>query len=94
MQEFVVPIVAGVACGLLAGGPYAFALRSSRRSRDASMVPALVAVCASIVVIALSILVAWMFLRSMLIVFTCALVVVFLAVVVASVALFGRKSRS
>lgn len=94
MEEFAVPITAGVACGLLAGVPYAFTLRLSRRSRDASILPALLAVGASIVVIALSILAAWAFLRDMLVVFACALVVVFLAVVVASVALFGRKPRS
>lgn len=93
-MEFVAPIAVGIVCGMVSGVPYAFALRSARRSHDASMVPALVAVGASIVVIALSILVAWAFWRDMLLIFACALVVVFLVVVVASVALFGRKPRS
>lgn len=88
------PIVAGVVCGLVAGAPYAVALRLSKRSHDASVLPALLAVGVSIVVIALSVLVAWVLLRELLILFACSLVVAFLAVVVASVALLGRKPRS
>ena len=93
-MEYVAPIVAGIVCGLLAGAPYAVALRLSKRSHDASVLPALAAVGVSIVVVALSVLGAWVLLRELLILFACSLVVAFLAVVVAGVALLGRKPRS
>ena len=87
-MEYVAPIVAGIVCGLLAGAPYVVALKLSKRSHDASVLPALAAVGVSIV------LVAWVLLRELLILFAGSLVVAFLAVVVAGVALLGRKPRS
>ena len=92
--HFVLSFAANIVCGLLAGAPYVVALKLSKRSHDASVLPALAAVGVSIVVIALSVLVAWVLLRELLILFAGSLVVAFLAVVVAGVALLGRKPRS
>ena len=46
-MEYVAPIVAGIVCGLLAGAPYVVALKLSKRSHDASVLPALAAVGAN-----------------------------------------------
>lgn len=93
-MEYLAPIVAGVACGAFAGAPYAVAMRVAKRSREASILPAVVAVCASILVIALSVLLGWVFLRDVLVIFAVTLVLMFLAIVVVSVVLFGRRPRS
>jgi len=93
-MEFSVPVlVAGLACGLLSGAPYWVALRVAKRRRDASILPAVVAACVSIVAIALSVLVAWVLAPGALLVFAIALVVAFFATTIASVVMFGRKPR-
>lgn len=88
-----VPIVTGVLCGLLGGAPYAVGLAVAKRKREASIVPALAAVCVSVVVIALSTLIGFAAMREVLPVFVIALVVVFMLTVVASVLLYVRKPR-
>lgn len=93
-MDFSVPVLlAGIACGLLSGAPYMVALFVARKRRDASILPALVAVCVSVVVIALSVLVGWLTVPGTLLVFAIALVVAFFAMVIASVVMFGRKPR-
>lgn len=87
------PILAGVACGIVGGAPYFFALRAMRKNREASIGPSLIAACLSFVVVALSIFVGWAFMRSALLEFAVALVVSFLAIVVLGVVCIGLKSR-
>lgn len=92
-MENVVPIVAGIACGALGGAPYAVAFLMAKKRRDATVLPAVVAACLSIVVVALSVLVGWAFLRPVLLEFAIALVITFLAFIVVSVACIGHKPR-
>ena len=51
------------------------------------------AACVSVVVIAVSVLVAYVAIREELFLFACVLVVAFLAATVVSVVLYGRKPR-
>ncbi len=63
------------------------------RKRDTSLVPLLFAVCASFVVIALSILIAYAVARDVLLEFAIALVIAFLVIVVVTVIVFNRRPR-
>lgn len=90
----VVVILAGVFCGLASGSPYLVALRYMRRTRKVDVLPGLVAVGASFLVIALSLLLAWVLARPSLVPFVLALLVAFLVTVVVGVVLFNRKPRS
>jgi uncharacterized membrane protein YqjE len=92
-MDLVAPIVAGALCGLLSGAPYVVGLSVAKKRRDASILPALVAVCVSFVVISLSILIAWAVLRDAVLVFAIAMLVVFLLTAVASVVMYNRKPR-
>ena len=94
MEASLVSVVAGLVCGLLGGLPYGVALRVQRESREASILPILGAVCVSLVVLAVSVLVGYAAMRENLLVFACVLVVAFLAVTVVSVVVYGRKPRS
>ena len=87
------PIGAGILCGVLGGVPYLVAPVVSRRAKSASIMPALVAACLSILVVALSVLLGWALFRPSLVQFAIALVVTFLAFVVMSVVAIGRKPR-
>ena len=89
----VIPILAGCVCGLLGGAPYAVGLTIAKKRRDASIVPALIAVCVSIVVIALSTLIGFALMRDSLLVFAITLVAAFLVTVVVSVLFYVRKPR-
>lgn len=92
-MEGIVPIVVGIVCGVLGGAPYLAAPLVSRRAKTASIMPALVAACLSILVVALSVLLGWALFRPSLVQFAIALVVTFLAFVVLSVVAIGRKPR-
>lgn len=94
MWPYVLPALAGLACGLLGGAPYAWALRAQKRSRSTSIRPALVAVCVSFAVLAASLLVGYAATDgTALVVFVWVLVAAFLAAVVVSVACYGRRPR-
>lgn len=86
-----------VVCALLAGvassAPYAVGLAVSKKKRDGSILRLVGAACVSVVVIALAVLIAYVATREDLLVFSCVLVVVFLAMTVLSVILYGRKPR-
>ena len=86
-----------VICALLAGvassAPYAVGLAVSKKKRDGSFLPLIGAACVSVVVIALAVLIAYVATREDLLVFSCVLVVAFLAMTVLSVILYGRKPR-
>lgn len=86
-------IAAGIACGILGGAPYLVALAVMRKKHEASVFPGVVAACLSIVVVALSVLLGWVLMRSALLEFAIALVITFLALVVTSVVLLGFKPR-
>ena len=92
-MEYVAPILAGIACGVLGGLPYVAALSVMRRRRDASILPAGAAVVASLGIIGVSTAIAWALMRERTLVFAVALVAVFLATVCVSAALFVRKPR-
>lgn len=94
MGEYLLPVVAGVVCGLLGGAPYAVGLHIQRKGRDTSILPLVGAACVSLVVLALSVLVGYATMRDVLLVFACAVLVAFLVTVIASVVLYGRKPRS
>ena len=93
MEFSALALVAGFACGVLSGAPYVVALAIAKKRRDASILPALVAACVSVVVIALSVLVVWNTAPAFLFVFAIALMVALLATAVASVVMYGRKPR-
>ena len=88
-----IPIAAGLLCGVASGLPYAAAFRIQKRDRDASVLPALVAVCVSFIEIILFVLLGFVLLREVLAVFGCAYVISFLATVSVVVAVFGRRHR-
>ena len=92
-MEYVVPILAGLACGVLGGVPYMAAFAAMRRRRDASLVPAALAVAASLAILGVSCAIGWALARERLLVFAVALVAAFLAAVCVSAALFVRKPR-
>lgn len=94
MGTCLVSVVAGLVCGLLGGLPYGVALHIQRKSREASILPVVGAVCVSLVVLAVSVLVGYAAMREDLLVFACVLVVAFLATTVVSVVVYGRKPRS
>lgn len=86
-----------IICALLAGvassAPYAVCLAVSKKKRDGSILPLIGAACVSVVVIAVSVLVAYVAIREELFLFACVLVAAFLAATVVSVVLYGRKPR-
>lgn len=94
MEVGLVPVVAGLVCGVLGGLPYGVVLHLQRKSRETSILPAVGAVCVSLVVLAVSVLVGYAAMRESLLVFVCAMVAVFFVMTVASVVLYGRKPRS
>lgn len=90
-MEQAMPLIVGVVCGLLACAPYSVAFAINKKRRDASILPALVAVGVSMVVIAVSVLVGWLLMREALVSFAVALALTFLLGVVVSVIVYGRK---
>ena len=86
-----------IICALLAGvassAPYGVCLAVSKKKRDGSILPLIGAACVSVVVIAVSVLVAYVAIREELFLFACVLVAAFLAATVVSVVLYGRKPR-
>ena len=88
-------IAVGALCGLLAGSPYAVALRIVKKSREASILPALVAACVSLVVLALLLVIGWAVLEhNALVAFVLVLGGMFLLTVIASLLVYGFKRRS
>lgn len=89
-MEYLGPIAAGILCGALGGAPYFTAFVVFRRKREKLVTHGLIAVCLSFVVVALSILLGYVFLRSALVPFAIALVIAFLAFVAVSVFIGSR----
>lgn len=88
-----VVVACALAAGIASGAPYSVGLAMSKKRRDGSILPLVAAACVSVVVIALSVLIAYVLVREDLIVFACALLVAFFATTVVSVILYGRKPR-
>lgn len=93
MVHTVVAVVCAMLAGVASSAPYAVGLAVSKKKRDGSILPLVGAACVSVVVIALAVLIAYATTRENLLVFSCVLVVVFLAMTVLSVILYGRKPR-
>lgn len=93
MEHTLILAACALAAGVCSGAPYAVALAVSKKKRDGSILPLVGAACVSVVVIALSVLIAYAVAREGLLVFSCVLVVAFLATTVLSVILYGRKPR-
>lgn len=93
MEHTLILTACGLLAGVLGGVPYAVALAVSKKKRDGSILPLVGAACVSVVVIALSVLIAYAVAREGLLVFSCVLVVAFLVMTVLSVILYGRKPR-
>ena len=84
----------GALCGLLSGLPYLVVFVLMKKRHAVSIFPAVVAVCVSIGVVALSLLATYAFMRDMLVVSMLALVVMLLVTVSVSAAVFARRPRS
>ena len=93
MEHTVVAVVCALMAGVASSAPYAVGLAVSKKKRDGSILRLVGAACVSVVVIAVSVLVAYVAIREELFLFACVLVVVFLAMTVLSVILYGRKPR-
>lgn len=86
-----------VACALLAGllgaAPYAVGLAVSKKKRDGSILPLVGAACVSLLVIIVSVLIAYVVAREGLVLFSVVLVATFLVATVVCVVVYGRKPR-
>lgn len=92
-MEYALPALVGVLCGLLSGLPYTVATVLVRKSREATILPAVGAACVSLVVIMVSVLIGWLVFSASVVWFAIGMVAAFLIVVVASVLVFVRKPR-
>lgn len=86
-------VICAFVAGLASAAPYAVGLSVSKKKRDGSILPLLCAACVSLVVIIVSVLIAYVAARDGIILFALVLLVVFLAATVLSVIMFGRKPR-
>ncbi len=93
MTEALPIVVAGLAAGLASAAPYAVGLGVSKKKRDGSILPLLCAACVSLVVIIVSVLIAYVLVRDRLILFAIVLLAAFLVATVLSVIMYGRKPR-
>ena len=89
----VLPLVIGALCGLAGGLPYLVAFVIAKRTRGLSILPGLVAVGASVLVFAVSLLGAYALARSVLMPFAIAFVLVFFVVVIIGAVWFLKKPR-
>ncbi len=85
--------ICALVAGLASAAPYAIALAVSKKKRDGSILPLLCAACVSLVVIIVSVLIAYVVARDGIILFALVLLVAFLATTVVSVVVYGRKPR-
>ena len=92
-MDVVLPIAIGALCGLLAGAPYLVAFARVRRTHAPSILPGFAALAVSILVIVVSLVVAWVVARGMIVPFAFALIVPFFIVVCVGAAWFLRRPR-
>ncbi|MBS5451577.1 MAG: hypothetical protein KHY83_08985 [Coriobacteriia bacterium] len=93
MEGEVLPIVAGALCGAAGGAPYLVAFAYAKRAHGLSVLPALVAVGASVLIVAVSLLGAYVLARSAMAPFTIAFVALFFVMVIIGAVWFLKKPR-
>lgn len=93
MTEALPIVIVGLVAGIASASPYAIGLGVSKRKRDGSILPLLCAACVSLVVIIVSVLIAYVLVRDSLVLFALALLAAFLVATVLSVIMYGRKPR-
>ena len=87
------PIVIGALCGLAGGAPYLVAFLVTKRTHGLSILPGLVALGASVLIVAVSLLGAYVLARDALAPFAIAFVVLFFGMVIISAVWFLKKPR-
>lgn len=87
------PIIAGVLCGIAGGAPYLVAFAYAKRAHGLSVLPALVAVGASVLIVAVSLLGAYVLARDALAPFAIAFVLLFFCMVIIGAVWFMKKPR-
>ncbi len=93
MEGDVLPIVAGALCGAAGGAPYLVAFVYAKRTRGLSILPGLVAVGASVLIVALSLLGAYALARNALAPFAIAFIALFFGMAIISAVWFLKKPR-